>query len=373
MRKMRRFRRATPACVFAAAWESLLPAMLRRISFLLLATCPLISRAEPHEARAVPLLQQSPDDPGRKEMVKVQILLDRAYFRPGKIDGLGGEFTQKAADRYNLAYNLPPGSRLDLSGIPEPYREYTVTEGDLAWVGKTASKPPEQAKLKRMPYADSWEALAEKFHTDLDFLQELNPTIKEAPVAGTVIRVPDVEPFDMQAVADLEKQRIAEARARKAAAAASPSPGASPAEATPTPAYEPKRRLVLLREPRLIELYEDDKLVGCFPCTPGSPEQPVPDGHFKITSNTLMPSFRWDKSVLETGKRSDTAYEIPPGPNNPVGIVWLAINIPSRGIHGTPSPDQIGRNQSHGCIRTANWDAWVLARRIKAGTPVEVR
>ncbi len=77
--------------------------------------------------------------------------------------------------------------------------------------------------------------------------------------------------------------------------------------------------------------------------------------------------------MLETGKRSDTAYELPPGPNNPVGIVWLAINIPSRGIHGTPSPDQIGRNASHGCIRTANWDAWVLAQRIKKGTPVEVK
>jgi len=347
--------------------------MLRRFSFLLFAALPLVPlKAGPREARAVPLLQQSPDDPGRKDMVKVQILLDRAYFRPGKIDGLGGEFTQKAADRYCTAYNIPPGTHLDVSGIAEPYREYTVADVDLAWVGPTASQPPEQAKLKRMPYADSWEALAEKFHTDLDFIQELNPTVKEAPVVGTVLRVPDVEPFDMQAVADLEKQRRSGAKARKAAAA-SPSPSASPAEAASTPAYEPKRRLVLLREPRLIELYEDEKLVGCFPCTPGSTEQPVPNGNFKILSNTLMPSFRWDKSVLETFNNSKTAYEIPPGPNNPVGIVWLAINIPSRGIHGTPSPDQIGRNQSHGCIRTANWDAWVLAQRIKGGTPLEVR
>jgi lipoprotein-anchoring transpeptidase ErfK/SrfK len=301
-------------------------------------------------------------------MVKVQIVLDRAYFRPGKIDGLGGEFTQKAADRYNQAYSMEPGARLDLSSVAEPYREYTVTEADLSWVGKTASTPQEQEKLKRMGYGDSWEAIAEKFHTDLDFLQELNPSLKEPPVVGTVLRVPDVEPFDMQAVADLEKQRNAEAKARKQAK----TDGIS-AEASPSPAYQPRRRLVLLREPRLIELYEDDKLVGCFPCTPGSPEQPVPDGNYKITSNTLLPYFRWDKSVLETGKRSDTAYNLPPGPNNPVGIVWLAINIPSRGIHGTPSPDQIGRNQSHGCIRTANWDAWILAQRIKGGTPVEVR
>ncbi|HEY8899562.1 MAG TPA: L,D-transpeptidase family protein [Chthoniobacterales bacterium] len=342
-------------------------------SFLFaVAFLPLALHAQsPRDARPVAqLAQQNPDDPERKEMVKVQIVLDRAYFRPGKIDGLGGEFTQKAADRYNQAYRMEPGTRLDLSSVAEPYREYTVTEADLSWVGKMASTPQEQEKLKRMSYGDSWEAIAEKFHTDLDFLQELNPSLKEPPVVGTVLRVPDVEPFDMQAVADLEKHRNAEAKARKQAKTDGASADASP---TPAPAYEPKRRLVLLREPRLIELYEDDKLVGCFPCTPGSPEQPVPDGNYKITSNTLLPYFRWDKSVLETGKRSDTAYNLPPGPNNPVGIVWLAINIPSRGIHGTPSPDQIGRNQSHGCIRTANWDAWILAQRIKGGTPVEVR
>jgi len=312
------------------------------------------------------LADQKPDDPERKEMVKVQILLDRADFRPGKIDGLGGEFTQKAADRYCTAYQIPPGTRIDVSGVSEPYKEYTVTAEDVAWVGQVASKPQEQAKLKRLPYADTWEMLGEKFHTDLDFIQELNPTLKEPPAAGAVVRVPDVEPFDLQAVADLEKKRRTEARAAKKTEGGT-------TEATPTPAYEPKRKLVLLREPRLIELYEDDKLAGCFPCTPGSAEFPVPVGNYHITSNTLLPTFRWDKSVLETGKRSDTAYELPPGPNNPVGIVWLAINIPSRGIHGTPSPDQIGRNASHGCIRTANWDAWILAQKIKKGTPVEVK
>ncbi len=345
---------------------------LRLSAFLAAAllAMPGLRAAEIPSAPIARLADQKPDDPERKEMVKVQILLDRANFRPGKIDGLGGEFTQKAADRYCLAYQIPPGTRLDVSGIAEPYREYTVTAEDAAWVGPTASKPQDQEKLKHLLYADTWEMLAEKFHTDLDFMRELNPALKEPPAAGAVVRVPDIEPFDMQAVTDLEKQRREQAKSAKARANATPDATTTP---TPTPPYEPKRRLVLLREPRLIELYEDDKLAGCFPCTPGSAEFPVPVGNFKITSNTLLPTFRWDKSVLETGKRSGTAYELPPGPNNPVGIVWLAINIPSRGIHGTPSPDQIGRNASHGCIRTANWDAWVLARKIKAGTPVEVR
>lgn len=346
------------------------------LRFLILAAtallvAPRLAAAEIPSAPIAKLADQKPDDPERKEMVKVQILLDRADFRPGKIDGLGGEFTQKAADRYCTAYQIPPGTRLDVSGIAEPYRDYTVTAEDVAWVGTVASKPQEQEKLKRLPYADTWEMLAEKFHTDLDFMQELNPSLKEPPAAGAVVRVPDVEAFDLQAVVDLEKKRRDDAKAAKTAASATtPDTTAAP---TPTPAYEPKRRLVLLREPRLIELYEDDKLAGCFPCTPGSAEFPVPVGNYKITSNTLLPTFRWDKSVLETGKRSDTAYELPPGPNNPVGIVWLALNIPSRGIHGTPSPDQIGRNASHGCIRTANWDAWVLAQKIRKGTPVEVK
>jgi lipoprotein-anchoring transpeptidase ErfK/SrfK len=342
------------------------------LSLLVLAlAAPLRATVDAPEAPVGRLAQLPPDDPERKEMVRVQILLDRAYFRPGKVDGLGGEFTQKAADRYCTAFGLEPGVRLDTSGIPEPYRSYTVTEQDVAWTGPLATKPQEQEKLKRLPYADTWEELAEKFHTDLDFVKELNPSFTEPPKAGDTVRVPDVEPFDMQAVVDLEKQR----RAKKNGAS-SPTPTASPeatAAPTATPEPEPKRRLVLLREPRLIELYEDDKLAGCFPCTPGSQEFPVPPGLYKITGNSLMPYFRWDKSVLETGKRSDTAYNLPPGPNNPVGIVWLAISIPSRGIHGTPWPDQIGRNASHGCIRTANWDAWILAQKIKTGTPVEVK
>lgn len=347
---------------------------------------PLLHAAETPEAPIGHLATLSPDDPERMEMVRVQILLDRANFRPGKIDGLGGEFTQKAADRYCTAYSLQPGTRLDTASIPQPYRTYTVTQDDLTWIGPTATKPQDQAKLKRLPYADTWEELAEKFHCDLNFIQILNPSFKEPPKVGETVRVPDVDPFTVQAVVELARQRRMQKRIA-AAATASPSATGSPLAgapsapgvatatptATPTPAPEPKRRLVLLRAPRIIELYENDKLAGCFPCTPGSKQFPVPPGKYRILSNTLMPEFRWDKSVLETGKRSDTAYELPSGPNNPVGIVWLALNIPSRGMHGTPNPDQIGRNESHGCIRLANWDAWVLAQRIKAGTPVEVQ
>lgn len=321
------------------------------------------------------LQKAPPDDPERMEMVKVQIVLDRAKFRPGKIDGLGGEFTQKAADRYAMVHGLPEGQRIDTSSLPQAYVEYTVTEKDLEWVGRMASRPEEQATLKRLPYADSWEAIAEKFHTDLGFLKELNPALEADPKPGDVLRVPDVEPFEMIAVAELEKKRREEKKQKKGGEQPPAESEEKPDAAGPAaaPEREPVLSIVLLREPRLIEIYEDDRLVGCFPCTPGSEKFPVPEGTWKITSNTLLPYFRWDKSVLETGKRSETAYNLPPGPNNPVGIVWLAINIPSRGMHGTAAPDQIGRNSSAGCVRLANWDAWELAQRAKAGTPVIVK
>jgi len=360
----------------------------------------------------------APDSDLRILLASVQVVLDRAGFRPGKIDGLGGEFTQKAADRLNQSRGLPPGTLVDISGLSSPYRSYEVTEEDLAWIGKTASSPPEQQKLKRMPYADAWEMLAEMFHCDLDFLRELNPSLAGVPItAGTLVRVVDVEPFRMADVVALEKSRREAAKASATPApSATPSPVdlqsgitapapaatlepmlttstptdlalspqptpesflTSPVEPVvipPTPTPEPpKRHIVLLTGPRILELYEDDRLIASYPCTPGSGRVPVPVGEWRITANILMPYFRYDKSVLKDGTRSDNAFNIPPGPNNYVGIVWMAINRPSVGIHGTQSPDQIGRNESSGCIRLANWDAFDLSQKISKGTPVIVR
>ena len=338
-----------------------------------------LSANVPLEAQIARLQKESPDSAERMEMVRVQIFLDRANFRPGKIDGLGGEFTQKAADRYCRANNLPAGSRLDVSGMSAPYREYTVTKEDLKWIGPQASEPAEQETLKAMLYSDLWEFVAERFHCDLNFLHELNPKIAEGKLGpGSVFRVPDVDEFKVADVVALEKQRREEEKTKKAEEGqvnasqtdlASTAPGEG-AEATPTPSPSPTvpaRRLELLRVERLIELYEDDRLIACFPCTPGSREVPVPIGQWKVTANVLMPYFRWDKSVLETGVRSETAHNLPPGPNNPVGIVWMAINRPSVGMHGTPNPDQIGRNESHGCIRMANWDAFVTQPAYQQG------
>ena len=359
----------------------------------------------PAEAPAAKIVAPAPDAPERIELCRVQIFLDRAGFRPGKIDGLGGEFTQKAADRYCDATGVPRGTFLDISSVPSPYREHTISEDDAQWVGPVATQPSRQAKLKSLKYGTLWEAVAERFHCDQKFLIELNPQVTE-PVVGSVLRVPDVKEFLLSDVKALEKERTTKSKAPAVAAtlpppppplplpasydlskpiqpspteqasSPEPTPAAQPTpEPSPTPALapEPKRSLVLLRSERLIELYEDGRIVGCFPCTPGSAKIPVPLGKWKITSNILMPHFRWDKSVLESGVRSENAFMLPPGPNSPVGIVWMGINRPSIGMHGTNSPDRIGRNESSGCIRLANWDAFSLCQLVKAGTPVEVR
>lgn len=365
---------------------------------LLLNAVPLFSQ-EPVAASAAKIQAPPPDAPERIELCRVQVFLDRAGFRPGKIDGLGGEFTQKAADRYCDSMGVPRGTILDVSSVSSPYREYVISEDDAASVGPVSSEPSAQSKLKSLKYGTLWEAVAERFHCDQKFLVELNSHITE-PVVGSVLRVPDVMEFRLSDVKALEKERASKSKSPVVAATLPPPPPPLPLPAsydfskpiqpspieqaptptptptpqpTPTATPEPKRSLVLLRAERLIEVYEEGRIVACFPCTPGSAKIPVPIGTWKITSNILLPHFRWDKSVLETGVRSENAYMLPPGPNSPVGIVWMGINRPSIGMHGTNTPDRIGRNESSGCIRLANWDAFTLCQLVKAGTKIEVR
>ena len=123
----------------------------------------------------------------------------------------------------------------------------------------------------------------------------------------------------------------------------------------------------------MVEVREAGKLVHSFPITPGANDNVSPPGDWKVSIVSWMPEFRWDKSMLEDGKRSDEAFLLPPGPNNPVGIVWIGLNADGIGLHGTPDPDAIGRDRSHGCIRLSNWDALKLAKSVSPGTPVTVK
>ena len=306
-----------------------------------------------------------------EEVLRLQILLDRQLFGPGKLDGLPGEFTVKALQRYQGKHGLAPtdlaGHGIDLAAIlPETYTEYTIRQEDLRFVGTVPAKPPEQSLRKYLPYASLLELICERFHCADSLLRLINS--RPAPMGelaaggtceggalnldalkpGDVIKVPNVEPFRIE---DL-----------------------SPVPSLPeVPEFRTRIICIDTRE-RMLDVYgsECGPLLASFPITPGSGHLGTPPGSWKIVGISMMPTFRWDESVLEYGVRSEQFFQLPPGPNNPVGVLWTGLNRAGIGIHGTNHPDTIGRAASHGCMRTANWDAARLAKLITKGMLVKI-
>jgi lipoprotein-anchoring transpeptidase ErfK/SrfK len=216
----------------------------------------------------------------------------------------------------------------------------------LNFVGETKSKPSEQAKLKRMHYGSLLELVAERYHSAEEFLKKLNPELNlEDLKPGDTVKVPNVLPFKIE---DLK-------------------PGF--AEKNPELA---KRKIYIDTKDRFLLVYDDKQLVAEFPITPGSSKLPAPMGLWRLVGIATLPVFRHDEGVLNHGEKTSTFYNLPPGPNNPVGILWMALSKPHVGIHGTNNPETIGRAASHGCIRTANWDAARVRELVTVGTPVSI-
>src|SRR5689334_12048866 len=296
----------------------------------------------PRELVALPVYDE-------ETSVRLQIFLDNHEFGPGKIDGKMGEFFGKALVAYKKANGLPPTGAVDaqlLAQVTEPYTTYTIRAEDEQFVGEVASRPSEQAKLKAMEYGSLLEFVAERYHAAEDFLRKINPGLDlDKLKVGDTVSVPNVEPFEIE---KLSEKFI-----------------------PPNPEYA-KRQIVIDTRERFLEVHEGDKLVAEFPITPGSKTLPAPKGVWKILGVATMPWFRHDEGVLNHGVRTDDFYNIPPGPNNPVGILWMGLNKPGIGIHGTNNPETIGRAGSHGCIRTANWDAARLKDLVSPGTKVTI-
>ena len=316
----------------------------------------------------------------RQAALRVQLFLDREGFGPGKIDGRWGGFTQKAAERWNesgkdLKIAITGDGELDLSKIAEIPSSggmttiYVPTGQDQAILGPLPDGPEQMAKLKGLPYSSLMELLAEKFHADPDFIREINGLEPGAAIeVGTRIQVPNVaEPFDIAEPIQLAKVTAEE----KAAEAEAGESGEAAGDETEQPGSD--LELTVLRDQRVVEVREAGKLIHSFPISPGANDNRSPAGEWKVSVVSWMPEFRWDKSMLEDGERSGDAHLLPPGPNNPVGIVWIGITADGIGLHGTPFPDAIGRNRSHGCIRLSNWDALTLGKAVTAGTRVIVK
>lgn len=284
-----------------------------------------------------------------EDILRLQIFLDGQLFGPGKVDGRPGEFTSKALKRYQLAKGLAPteidAHSLDLSSVSENYTSYTIRAEDFKFIGDLPSQPSAQSKKKYLPYDSVMEFLTERFHCAPDFLEFINrPKNLYSLKIGDTVKVPNVQPFlieDLTQIASLPE----------------------------VPEFLNRVIKIDTRE-KLLGVYEGEQLLASLPITPGSGSLATPPGTWKIVGIAQMPTFRWDKSVLEYGVRSSNYYNLPMGPNNPVGVMWIGLSKPGIGIHGTNSPQSIGRASSHGCMRTANWDVVRLVKLLTKGMTV---
>jgi lipoprotein-anchoring transpeptidase ErfK/SrfK len=288
-------------------------------------------------------------------ILRVQIYLDQELFAPGKIDGELGEFSYKAVVNWNFAHGKSDLYDWEIvvknarSKVPVAQASYTIRADLQSYINPKLPEQPERwAEFKAMSYRSMVELVAERFHTDETFLQKLNPgkDVNRLKI-GDEIQVPNVRPFKIEAVKNYQGFK--------------------------TDAILSSHTVVIDTTERMGAVYDDaEHMIAAFPITPGKP-QFIPRGQWKITNMATTPEFRYDKQFLEEGHRSDEALHVPPGPNSPVGILWAGLSKSGIGLHGTANPRTIGRAQSAGCVRFANWDAIRLPSLVRPGSPVIVR
>ncbi|WP_234446552.1 L,D-transpeptidase [Luteimonas sp. MC1750] len=275
---------------------------------------------------------------GRDAMLRAQVLLERARFSPGEIDGQGGTNTRRAIAAFQRSRQLEPSGQLDeatwkvLNGDAAPVLvQYAITAADAA--GPYAALPEgmmERAKLDALGYEDVAEALGERFHASPALLKRLNPG-KDLTAAGTTIVVP----------------------------------GLATAAALPAIA-----RVVVDKSDSVVQLVAaDDTVVAQFPASTGSEHDPLPLGEWTIKGVARDPTFHYNPELFWDADPSHAKATLQPGPNNPVGVAWVDLSKEHYGIHGTPEPGHVGKTDSHGCIRLANWHVSLLADAVKPGMP----
>ena len=325
----------------------------RRAAWLVLAPLCLSATAAPGTKSASTVDQA---------VLHTQVILDRLGFAPGVLDGKRGQSLTAALKGFQESRGLPISGQIDDATQAEldRYQNLQATRTlrldakALAgpFVNPLPTKPADQAKLPALGYASVMEKLAEMFHTTPAVLIALNG--KGTPLSpGTPVVFPNALPssrsYDPKLPPDWRKT-LGDLN---------------------VDANQPQgTKVVVDKSDQVLRVLDaDDHLVAQFSATMGSEHDPLPIGRWKIQGFTYNPPFHYNPKLFWDAKKGDKAATLPPGPNGPVGVIWIDLSKPHYGIHGTPEPSTIGRAESHGCIRLSNWDAARLSLMIKPGTP----
>ena len=273
-------------------------------------------------------------------VIRVQVLLDRTNISPGAIDGIRGENLTKAIKTFEEREGLETDGEIDaefwaaLQRDNAPVLEtYKITDADQdgRYVEEIPEDYAEMAKMDWLGFRGPSEMLAERFHMDEDLLRALNPDVNWSKTGSEII---------VAAPGQNRKDKVARV-------IIDPSGG------------------------RLLAYDERDDLVVAYPATIGSSENPTPSGQHKVKVAIKEPTYSYNPDVNFQQGENTEPFELPAGPNGPVGLVWIDLSKSTYGIHGTPEPELVGKSPSHGCVRLTNWDAQELADLVEPGVTVE--
>lgn len=306
---------------------------------------PQQNQQQAQQPSAAPATPGAVQDPAIAEQVeferhlRAQVLLERMYLSPGEIDGAYGSNMRQALNTFQATRQLPVTGKLDdatwnaLNADAAPtLANYTLTDEDTA--GPFQPIPDtmmDKARLDKLGYATPVEGLGEKFHASPALLERLNPG-KDLTRSGVQIVVPNVH-------------------------------GKAP--------LPPAAKVVVRDSVKTLQLYDaSGRLLAQYPASTGSDKDPLPVGNWKIEGVHANPVYNYNPKLFWDAKPGDRKTQVQPGPNNPVGVMWIDLSKPHYGIHGTPVPGHVGKTESHGCIRLTNWSAAEVGALVGAGTEV---